>query len=141
MNEQDLESAFTKNVYSSRDIRLCHPGWLTVWPVIKQEFNNETGLSLEISCTYRSPMAQHDLYQFGRSKPGKILTFKDGKELLSVHNIFPSKAIDVWVSLAGKAVWEDQYFDAIGPIARKHGLKWGGDFRTLIDKPHLELRV
>ena len=85
-------------------------------------------------------MAQHDLYQLGRTKPGKILTYKDGKEKLSVHNIFPSKAIDVFILLAGKAVWDDKYFDPLGDIARELDLIWGGDFRTLIDKPHLELR-
>ena len=103
----------------------------------------ETGLNLEVSTTYRSSKAQSDLYQLGRTKPGKIVTNCDGYKVLSEHNIYPSRAIDTWVHLAGKnlAVWDIDAFDVLGKLAKKMGLIWGGDFEKLRDRPHVEIPV
>jgi len=43
---------------------------------------------------YRSPEVQKELYEQGRSKPGKIVTYKDGYEKKSKHNYEPSLAVD-----------------------------------------------
>ena len=111
------------------------------WPQLKEAFGMETGLNLEISCTYRSPKAQNDLFHLGRTKPGRKVTNCDGYKDLSDHNIYPSKAIDTWVHLAGKnlAVWDIDAFDALGKIAKKMGLVWGGDFKGIVDRPHVAL--
>ena len=142
MTPQEIEDSFTKGIYSSRDLRLAHPEWLVLWPTLKQEFGEETGLALEISCTYRNTKAQNDLYQLGRTKPGKKVTDKDGISSFSLHNIFPSIAIDTWVHLAGKplALWDVDAFDTLGILAKKYNLVWGGDWKGLKDRPHLELR-
>ena len=142
MNSQDIESEFTRGVYSSRDIRLANPKWLLAWPQLKDAFGMETGLNLEISTTYRSPKAQNDLYQIGRSRPpfGKTVTDCDGKKLLSKHNLFPSKAIDVYVHSSGKAIWDESLYLPIGPLAKRFGLVWGIKLRNgAIDLPHLEI--
>src|SRR3990167_11487713 len=140
MDPQSIEDEFIKKVYSSRDIRLAHPDWLKIWPALKDDFGMETGLALEISCTFRSCVAQYDLYQMGRTKPGKIVTHFDGLTRLSVHNIFPSKAIDVYIHQAGKvlAIWDFDAFEPLKNLADKYSLIWGGNWKKFADRPHLE---
>lgn len=139
MKDQELENDFTKNVYTSRDIRLADKKFLEIWPDFKAEFGIETGFGLEISCTYRSPKAQNDLYQLGRTQWGNIVTHLDGYKKLSKHNIFPSKAIDVYVHFAGKAVWDHQFYKPLDFISKKYGLEWGGNWEKFKDMPHLEI--
>jgi len=139
MNPQDMENEFIRNVYSSRDIRLADQKWLDLWPKVKEDFGLETGMALEISATYRSPKAQHDLFLIGREKPGKIVTHCDGYEKLSLHNIFPSKALDVYIHKGGKTLWDEALFDSLGPLAEKYKIIWGGSWKKFVDRPHLEL--
>ena len=140
MNEQDIADEFTRDVYVSRDLRLADPKFLDLWPEFKKEFGLETGYSVEISSTYRSPQAQQDLYAMGRTRPGKIVTNCDGIKILSKHNIFPAKAIDVYIHKAGKAIWDLRVFDLLEPLAEKYNLEWGGSWKTFKDRPHLEIK-
>ena len=141
MNSQDIESEFTSKTYTSRDLRLSDPKWLEIWPQIRDDYGCETGLCLEISCTYRSPKAQNDIWKMAATK-GIWLTDFDGIEKLSVHNIFPSKALDVYPHMAGKImpIWDIDVFEPIGKLAEKYGLRWGGNWSgKKKDRPHLEL--
>ncbi len=135
-----IESEFTKNIYSSRDLRLAHKDFLMIWPKLKEEFGLDTGFCLEISCTYRSPKAQMDVYKLGREMPGRKVTDCDGWKKLSKHNKFPSEAIDVWCHLGGKqlAIWDYDVFHHLGPICKQMGLIWGGNFK-IVDPCHIEL--
>lgn len=141
MNSQELEEEFTRNIYTSRDLRLAHPKFLEIWPHLKEDYGCDTGLALEISCTYRSIQAQKDAYAIGRTKPGKKITDCDGFKNLSKHNVFPARAIDVYAHLAGKmvALWDIETFSHLEKLAQKYGLIWGGNFKGIVDRPHLEL--
>ncbi|OHE76917.1 MAG: hypothetical protein A3F67_05125 [Verrucomicrobia bacterium RIFCSPHIGHO2_12_FULL_41_10] len=137
----DYNEAFISKLYTTRDIRFAHKRILDVWPRLKADFGMDTKLTLEISCTYRSPQAQNDIYQIGRTKPGSIVTNIDGLTKFSKHNYFPSLAIDVFVTMAGKvaAIWDPKVFDPLGELAEKYGLIWGGNWKDFVDKPHIEL--
>ena len=145
MNSQEIEDGFIKGVYESRDLRLADCKWLEIWPALREDYSLETGMKLEISCTYRSPQAQNDLYQIGRSKPpiGKEhrITNCDGQTTLSKHNLFPSLAIDVFAMFAGKpmAIWGIEAYAPLKDLAKRYKLIWGGDWPDFKDRPHLEL--
>jgi len=87
---------------------------------------------------FRTAEYQRRLYQQGRVTKGPIVTYKDGYEDESNHQ--SSMAVDFvpfhghepdWT---GKKVW----WEYLGHCARKHGLKWGGDWKKFKDKPHVE---
>lgn len=147
-NIDPIASEFIKGVYTSRDLRLAHPIFLKVFPPLREEFGLETKMELHISCTYRSPKAQGDLYAIGRTKAPlgarHVVTHCNGIDSLSKHNIFPAEAIDCYVTYAGKTIWDEKAFEPLRELAPKYGLYWGGlglgKNRKFIDRPHLELR-
>lgn len=78
-----------------------------------------------------------DLYAQGRTKPGSIVTNAGAGK--SYHNY--GLAFDFEMITNGKTDW------VVGPhwlkvveIMKKHGMSWGGDFKTLPDAPHFENR-
>lgn len=139
------------NVKESRDIAHCEPQLRDAWPLIQQRFKAETGRDLFLTCTYRSRERQNELYQQGRTLPGKIVTKLDGINKRSRHNFFPSQALDCCVDSdpgPGKhPVWDIEAYKPLGPICLQLGLRWGGDWNRdgdssdekWIDAPHVEL--
>lgn len=97
------------------------------------------GKELDVTCTYRSPEEQWELYQQGRTKPGQIVTQIDGKTKKSNHNYNPSRAIDFAVIIGGKITWDDKEYKVVGPYMERHGLIWGGSWPNFKDYPHVEL--
>lgn len=83
----------------------------------------EAGLDILIYCTYRSGVEQDELYQQGRTKPGKIVTNARAGE--SWHNWHC--AFDFVPLVGGKPAWSDSklYLKA-GIIAESVGLEWSG---------------
>lgn len=111
------------------------------------------GLSLNLSCVYRTPERQFELFKQGRSNkgtlsqpdwqvanPSKIVTNCDGLIKISKHNLYPSQALDYFVIdlKTKKAIWIREFYKDIGPIAKTCGLIWGGDW-ALDDYPHVEV--
>jgi len=92
---------------SSRKITDCHP---LLQPLV-QDFQHNcmmAGVDVLITCTWRSPQEQDDLYAQGRTKPGAIVT--NAKAGQSAHNFMlnglpASLAIDVVPLRYGKPVW------------------------------------
>ncbi len=84
---------------------------------------------------YRTFEESDDLYAQGRTKPGPIVTNASAGK--SIHNY--GLAFDFSMITNGKTDW------VVGPIwmkvveiMKKHGMKWGGDFKTIVDRPHFE---
>ncbi len=77
---------------------------------------------------------QDKLYAQGRTAPGNIVTKAKGGE--SLHNY--GLALDLARRINGKIVWAEDKYAIIGQYARQHGLKWGGDWKTFKDLPHIE---
>lgn len=104
-----------------------------------------------IVCGHRPPSEQKLLYEIGRTRPGSIVTYKDGVERLSKHNHHPSLAVDV---VPYPIDWNDtdrMYYFAghVMCMAYLMGLpiRWGGDWNRntetederFVDLPHFEV--
>jgi peptidoglycan LD-endopeptidase CwlK len=92
---------------SSRKITDCHP---TMQSRVQQFIDNcaRAGVDMLITCTWRSPEEQTELYAQGRTKPGKIVT--NARAGQSAHNYIlnglpASLAVDVVPMRHGKPVW------------------------------------
>lgn len=104
----------------------------------------KAGIKVKITQTYRSVAEQDALYAQGRTAPGKKITNARGGQ--SPHNTtlngkpFASAFDIVCLDSAGKADWNSPNFEKAGKIGRECGLVWGGDFKTIKDMPHFEIR-
>ncbi len=79
---------------------------------------------------------QNDLYEQGRSKPGKIVT--NARAGFSNHNF--GIAFDVGVFEGTKYLDESPKYKAIGALGIELGLEWGGNWKSIQDEPHFQLR-
>ena len=104
----------------------------------------EAGIDILIYETYRSHKEQDANYAKGRTKAGHIITNAKGGQ--SKHNCVDiegnpaSHAFDA-VPMKGKTCqWNDiSSYEKMAVIGKELGLKWGGDFKSIKDKPHFEL--
>jgi len=87
--------------------------------------------------TLRTFDEQQELWEQGRSKPGKIVT--NAKAGQSYHNYglaFDSCPVDE----NGQPKWEDTNgFNVIGEAGECFGLQWGGRWVGFKDRPHLQI--
>lgn len=92
----------------------------------------KAGINLVVTEAHRSCKRQNDLYEQGRTKPGKIVTNAKCGE--SDHNV--DVAVDVVEVKNGEALWDNPNWEKIGQIGESVGLKWGGRWTGLKDLPH-----
>lgn len=88
---------------------------------------------------FRTRDRQHELFAQGRTKPGQIVTQKDGTHNPSRHQ--SALAFDLWFEKAGRLIFEgipDAAWDYYGHLCRSERLEWGGSWKALQDKPHTE---
>ena len=101
------------------------------------------GLNVLITETLRTKEEQEALYAQGRTTAGKIVTNCRGYQ--SPHCW--GTAFDFCRNVKGKEYDNtDGFFDKVGSIAEtmfnntEYDLFWGGDFKTFVDKPHVEMK-
>ena len=124
----------------SRDLNDCEPQLAAAFLAIKHDYEAQfPGIELRPYVTYRSPAEQQAEYAKGRTMPGARVTNCDGVKTMSKHNSLPSRAIDVFVQIDGKARWSPGLYIPLGPLALRHGVSWGGHWKTFKDLDHLEL--
>ncbi|SDQ18491.1 D-alanyl-D-alanine carboxypeptidase [Chryseobacterium soldanellicola] len=101
------------------------------------EVEKTMGIQLRIIQGYRTYAEQNDLYAQGRTKGGSKVTNAKGGQ--SNHNF--GLAIDVAEIKNGRIDWAEQetVLPKIAPIGKKWGFDWGGDWKSLKDKPHFEM--
>lgn len=102
---------------------------------------------------YRSVEEQQELYAQGRTKEGSIVTYVDGVNKKSQHNINPSNAVDIYAFVNGQATWDKEHLIFISGVimscANELGiaLRWGGNWdgdgevisdQNFMDLPHFE---
>ena len=98
-------------------------------------------VDFSVYCGHRSVAEQDELYVIGRTKPGRIVTFKRGGE--SVHNTDPSEAFDFapypidWSDLVrfGYVAGIMKHIAESGGIP----LTWGGHWPRFKDYPHMQI--
>lgn len=92
----------------------------------------ERGLKVLITETYRSQQRQNYLYEQGRSRSGKIVTWTKNSRHTS------RRAWDICQNIKGKEYSDSSFFKACGDIAKSLGITWGGTWKQA-DTPHFEI--
>ncbi|WP_218280269.1 M15 family metallopeptidase [Verrucomicrobium spinosum] len=76
------------------------------------------------------------MYAQGRTAPGSIVTKARGG--YSNHNF--GIAFDIGVFEGTEYIGESPKYAAVAAIAKDLGLEWGGDWKSIQDQPHFQLR-
>ena len=88
------------------------------------------GLDIFITETYRPQSRQNELWEQGRTRPGRIVTW-------TLHSRHTSRR--AWdIACKGKTLYNLDVLKRAGQIAKELGIKWGGDWTTP-DRPHFEV--
>jgi hypothetical protein len=121
---------------SERKIQQLDPGFQ---PKVRQLLLQglSEGLKPEIVEGYRSQDRQNELYEQGRSTPGKVVT----QTRHSMHT--QGKAVDLaQLDESGKITYDvtPGFWDRMGAIGKSLGLMWGGDWKGFKDRPHFQYR-
>ena len=96
----------------------------------------QSGIQIKILSGLRTYAEQNDLYSLGRTKPGKKVTNARGG--YSNHNF--GIAFDVGVFEGTKFLSDSVKYKAVGVLGMDMGLEWGGNWKTIVDQPHFQLR-
>lgn len=104
----------------------------------------KAGYSIVITEGYRSIEKQNELYAQGRTKKGAIITNAKGGNSQHNFGIAVDFALNMDVDGDGDIkddLWNDSknHFEKIADIAKTVGLAWGGDWKSIKDKPHIYL--
>jgi lysozyme family protein len=101
------------------------------------------GIIIKVTSGSRSFAEQDELFAQGRTKRGKIVSNARGG--FSNHNF--GIAFDVTIfkgstdpEKATTPVFESPVYKAIGALGTELGLEWGGNWKTIVDEPHFQLR-
>lgn len=95
------------------------------------------GVSVKIISGTRTYQEQSELFAQGRSKPGRVVT--NAGPGRSNHNF--GVAWDVGLFKGSEYLDESRLYDVVGAIGKNLGLEWGGDWTSIIDKPHFQLKT
>jgi len=108
----------------------------------------KSGYIIKIGECVRSVAEQDALYAKGRTTgvKGKTCTNCKGKGFQSLHQWGVAVDFFLDMDIDGDGSKKDDAFNdkkgtftKVGQIAKKYGLTWGGDFRSIHDSPHLQL--
>jgi len=104
--------------------------WSRLYPGLPKPF---------LTCTYRPNEEQTELYSHGRTIKGPVVT--NAKAGQSPHNFNPSHAFDIaFIGLDKKLDWSPELFKLFAQIIKEDGIVWGGDFKSMKDNPHFEVK-
>jgi len=124
--------------YTNRRIQKLHP---KIRQMVINFINDalDRGYKLRVTSALRTFKEQETLYAKGRPAGRKVTNARPGTSFhnyglaVDVVEIGPTKGMDGFKRGYDKTRWDD-----IGKIGKEHGFFWGGDFRSLSDKPHFE---
>ena len=94
------------------------------------------GIKIKIISGHRSYEEQNKLYAQGRTAPGKKVT--NAKGGYSNHNF--GIAFDIGVFEGAIYMGDSPKYKAVGVLGMELGLEWGGNWKTIVDQPHFQLR-
>lgn len=94
------------------------------------------GIQIKIISGLRSYEQQDALYAQGRTAPGPKVTNARGG--YSNHNF--GIAFDVGVFSGNSYLPESPKYKAVGVLGMDIGLEWGGNWTSVVDQPHFQLR-
>lgn len=94
------------------------------------------GITVKVISGLRSYAEQDALYAQGRTAPGpKVTNARAGH---SNHNF--GIAFDIGVFEGSRYLGDSPKYRAVGVLGVELGLEWGGNWRTMVDLPHYQLR-
>ena len=94
------------------------------------------GITIRAISGFRSYEEQDKLYAQGRTAKGDIVTKARGG--YSNHNF--GIAFDVGVFEGNKYLPDSPKYKAVGALGVELGLEWGGNWKSIVDQPHFQLR-
>ena len=94
------------------------------------------GIKLKVISGLRTYAEQDALYAQGRTAPGAKVTNARGG--YSNHNF--GIAFDVGVFEGSSYLPDSPKYRAAGALGVDLGLEWGGNWKTIVDQPHFQLR-
>jgi peptidoglycan L-alanyl-D-glutamate endopeptidase CwlK len=96
------------------------------------------GVTIRVSQALRTWGEQDALYALGRTAPGAIRTNARGGQ--SFHNF--GMAFDIVLLESGRVTWDARRpgWQVAGEIGTGLGLLWGGNWKSIKDLPHFEMR-
>jgi peptidoglycan L-alanyl-D-glutamate endopeptidase CwlK len=94
------------------------------------------GITIKVLSGLRTYEEQNDLFAQGRTKSGRIVTKARGG--FSNHNF--GIAFDIGVFEGTKYLDDSPKYKAVGVLGMDLGLEWGGNWKTIVDEPHFQLR-
>lgn len=94
------------------------------------------GITIKVISGTRTYAEQDALYAKGRTTPGPKVTNARGG--YSNHNFGIAFDIGVFVGTSYKG--ESPQYKAVGVIGTELGLEWGGNWTSIVDEPHFQLR-
>ena len=94
----------------------------------------ENGLKVRITETYRSQKRQNYLYEQGRTRSGKVVTWTKNSRHTS------RRAWDICKDVKGQEYSDSGFFKACGQIAKELNITWGGTWKQA-DTPHFEINT
>lgn len=103
------------------------------------------GIQADPTCGFRSFAVQNDLYAKGRTKPGPKVTNARGGS--SPHNygmardyvpVLPKLSGGIWKRIRIYGV-KQAWWIKFGKAAKAAGLEWGGTWKRILDRPHIQL--
>lgn len=115
---------------SEKNIATLHP---KVQPLARQLVLDaaKAGIEIRITSAHRTYEEQNALFE----KRPKVTNARGG---FSNHNF--GLAIDVTIFKNGQPVWESPNYKTLGKIGKALGFEWGGDWTSIVDEPHFQLR-
>lgn len=125
------------DIVSERNIEKLHPKVRDKAREFINKVEKELGIKLRATSTLRTYAEQDELYAQGRTtKGGKVTNARGGQ---SNHNF--GTALDVVPIVNGKADWKTtaDTWNKIANVGKSLGFKWGGDWKSFVDKPHFEM--
>lgn len=120
-----------------RDTKQLHPKLQQKIEELKKKCEAQ-GLKIGIGECLRTVSEQNALYAQGRTKPGKIVTKAKGDTYSSMHQW--GIAFDFYRN-DGLGAFNDNdgFFTNVGRLGQSIGLEWGGNWKSIKDKPHFQL--
>ena len=120
-----------------RDIKKCHPRLQEAFQQLLAKCSAR-GLTVGLGECFRTVAEQDALYAQGRTEPGSIVTYAKGSSYASQHQW--GIAFDFYRN-DGKGAYNDSdhFFRRVGEVGKSLGLGWGGDWTSIVDKPHFYL--
>lgn len=98
----------------------------------------EAGIDVLVYCTWRGEEEQNKAFAEGKSK---LKYPKSKHNCVDSEGNPASRAFDCVPTKGNLLLWSDaQKYAKMGEIGRGLGLRWGGEFRGLVDKPHFEMK-